>query len=132
MSKKRILVVDDELDMRTFLTTLVETSGHRPVPAGDGLEGLRRAREKRPDLIIMDVMMPQEGGIEMYRELKTDPDLKTIPVIMLSGIAKKTFFHAQSMLDRHLDQSVPEPEVYIEKPPEAEEILDWIQKLLRD
>ncbi len=130
MSKKKILVVDDELDMRVFVSTLLETSGYKPHVATHGLEGLQKARELRPDLIIMDVMMPKQGGIQMYREIKTDDELKHIPVIILSGIAKKTFFHSQNVLDSYKGQSVPEPEAYIEKPPESDELIQCIENLL--
>ena len=88
---KKILVVDDELDMRTYVTTLLETSGYRPISAKDGIEGLELARKNRPALIILDVMMPKDSGINMYREIRKDPTLKEIPVIMLSGLSRKTF-----------------------------------------
>jgi len=128
MKKKTILVVDDEMDMRTFITTLLETSGYRPIVATNGEEGIRKAREHKPAVIILDVMMPKEGGVQMYRELKTDEQLKGIPVIMLSAIAKKTFFHSQKMLNTYRGQMVPEPEAYIEKPPETEQLLKVLQE----
>jgi len=128
--KHRILVVDDELDMRTFLSTLLETSGYKPIVAADGVRGFQKAKQLKPALIILDVMMPKEGGIQLYRQLKTTEELMNIPVIMLSGIAKKTFFHSQAILNTYMGQSVPEPEAYIEKPPESEEILQWTQSLL--
>lgn len=127
MKKKTILVVDDEMDMRTFITTLLETSGYRPIVAANGEEGIRKAREHKPAVIILDVMMPKEGGVQMYRQLKTDEELKGIPVIMLSAIAKKTFFHSQKMLNTYRGQMVPEPEAYIEKPPESEQLLKVLQ-----
>ncbi len=127
MKKKTILVVDDEMDMRTFITTLLETSGYRPIVAANGEEGIKKAREHKPAVIILDVMMPKEGGVQMYRELKTDEELKGIPVIMLSAIAKKTFFHSQKMLNTYRGQMVPEPEAYIEKPPESEQLLKVLQ-----
>jgi CheY-like chemotaxis protein len=130
MSKRKILVVDDELDTRIFISTLLETSGYKPIVAMDGLDGLKKAREIRPELIILDVMMPREGGVEMYRQLKADETLRTIPVIMLSGIAKKTFFHSQNLLNLYENHIVPEPEAYIEKPPEPEELLQWTRNLL--
>jgi two-component system phosphate regulon response regulator PhoB len=127
MKKKTVLVVDDELDMRTFISTLLETSGYRAVIAMNGEEGIRKARDSKPAVIILDVMMPREGGIQMYRELKTDEELRAIPVIMLSAIAKKTFFHSQKMLNTYRGQAVPEPEAYIEKPPETEELLRTLE-----
>ena len=128
---KKVLVVDDELDMRTFLTTLLETNGYRPVSAEDGVQGLEVARAKKPALIILDVMMPKESGINLYRELKSDPDLKEIPVIMLSALSRKTFFHSQRVLDEYKGERIPEPAAYIEKPPEPEELLEAIQNSLK-
>ncbi|MBW1868920.1 MAG: response regulator [Deltaproteobacteria bacterium] len=128
---KRVLVVDDELDMRTFLTTLLETSGYKPLSAADGKEGMEVAREKKPSVIILDVMMPNESGISMYRELKNDPELKDIPVVMVSALSKKTFFHSQKVLDEYKGEKIPEPADYIEKPPEPEDILEAIQNCLK-
>jgi CheY-like chemotaxis protein len=127
---KKVLVVDDELDMRTFITTLLETNGFKPLAAQDGVQGLEMARKNKPSLIILDVMMPRESGIALYRELKGDPDLKEIPVIMLSALSKKTFFHSQKVLDEYEEEKIPEPVAYIEKPPEPEELLEAVQKCL--
>jgi len=131
MRKKRIMVVDDELDMRVFISTLLETSGYKPLVATNGLEGIQMAREMKPDLIILDVMMPKQGGIQMYREVKTDDALKHIPVIILSAIAKKTFFHSQNVLDSYKGQPVPEPEAYLEKPPESDELLECVDNFCK-
>lgn len=130
MAKKRILVVGDELDMRTFVCTLLGTCGYQSLVASDGEEGIQKARKLRPELIILDVMLPKEGGIQMYRELKTDDHLREIPVIMLSAISKKTFFHSQNILNSYMGQNLPEPEAYIEKPPESEELIQVAQSLL--
>jgi two-component system, OmpR family, phosphate regulon response regulator PhoB len=127
---KKVLVVDDELDIRVFMTTLLEPSGYKPVVAEDGLQGLEAARKYKPALIIMDIMMPRESGIHMYRELKSDPELKDKPVIIVSALSKKTFFHSQKVLDEYEGGQVPEPTAYIEKPPEANELLEIIHQIL--
>jgi CheY-like chemotaxis protein len=127
---KKVLVVDDELDMRTYITTLLETNGFKPLPAEDGIQGMEIARREKPMVIILDVMMPRESGINMYRDLKNDPVLRETPVIMLSALSKKTFFHSQKVLDRYKGEEVPEPEAYIEKPAEPDELLEAIQKTL--
>jgi CheY-like chemotaxis protein len=128
---KKVLIVDDELDMRTFVSTLLETSGFKPLTAVDGKEGMVVARSKKPSVVILDVMMPNESGIGMYRELKNDPDLKDIPVIMLSALSKKTFFHSQKVLDEYKGEKIPKPSAYIEKPPEPDELLEAIQNCLK-
>jgi CheY-like chemotaxis protein len=66
----------------------------------------------------------------MYREVKKDPDLKGTPVIVLSALSKKTFFHSQKLLDEYKDENIPEPEAYIEKPPEPEELLTAIKQII--
>lgn len=127
---KRVLVVDDEMDMRVFLTTLLETNGFKAITAEDGQAGLEAARKHKPALIIMDVMMPKESGIHMYRGVKNDVNLKSVPILVISALAKKTFFHSQKLLDEYEGGEIPEPAAYIEKPPEADEVLDVVHKIL--
>ena len=128
--KKTVLIVEDELDMRIFISTLLETSGYRPIRTRDGTEGMIKAREISPDLIILDVMMPGEGGVQMYRQLKTDDTLKNIPVILLSGVAKNTFTHYLKMLNTRMECAIPEPSAYLEKPPEAEALIKLTERLI--
>ena len=130
MKKKTVLIVEDELDMRIFIATLLETSGYQPVMTRDGNEGMRKAKDVFPDLIILDVMMPGEGGVQMFRQLRTDDTLCNIPVIMLSAVAKKTFTHYLNMVNARLKDPIPDPEAYIEKPPEAEDLLKMTATLI--
>lgn len=129
MSKK-ILVVDDDPDVRLFSVTVIEENGHTPIEATNGEEGMNLVKHEKPDLIILDVLMPRESGIKMYRELQTDARLKKIPVIMLSGIAEKSFVRSQKALAEFGAAEVPAPEYYLEKPVEAEELAQTIQKIL--
>jgi CheY-like chemotaxis protein len=99
MGNKKVLVVDDERDMRIFVSTVVETSGFEATVASDGAEALQKASSNPPALVILDVMMPKiEDGIQTYRQFRTDPKLSCIPSIMLSAIAQKTFLHHIKML----------------------------------
>ena len=82
-----------------------------------------KAKDVCPNLIILDVMMPGEGGVQMYRQLKTDKTLCKIPVIMLSAVTRKTFAHYLNMVNARLQETIPDPEAYIEKPPEADELI---------
>ena len=128
--KKTVLIVEDELDMRIFISTLLETSGYRPIMTRNGSEGMVKARKISPDLIILDVMMPGEGGVQMYRQLKTDDTLMNIPVILLSGVAKNTFTHYLKMLNSRMECAIPEPSAYLEKPPEAEALIKLTERLI--
>jgi class 3 adenylate cyclase len=80
-----ILVVDDMPENIEILSLRLEANGYHVESAGDGEEGLRRAREIKPDLILLDIMMPKLDGISFVRELKKDPDLRTIPVILVTA-----------------------------------------------
>ena len=131
MEFKKILVVDDEADMRIFVSTVIETSGFHPVCAEDGTAALALARTEPPALVILDVMMPGiDDGIQTYQQFKTDEMLNRIPVIMLSAVAKKTFFHTVRMLRPHNGRAIPEPEAYMEKPPDANELIRLIDEIL--
>ena len=131
MGNAKILVVDDELDMRIFVSTVVETLGFEPKAAKDGVEALEEARLNPPALVILDVMMPKiDDGIQTFRQFRTDPSLAHIPIIMLSAIAKKTFLHSIKMLSPRQGPQLPEPEAYMEKPPDANELSRLITELL--
>jgi len=127
---KKVLIVDDDVDVRTFVSSVVEDIGYKPELAKDGEEGIGKVKEEKPALIILDILMPKESGIKMYRALKTDSQFSDIPVIVNSGIAKRTFLRSQKALDEFGDQPVPEPEAYLEKPVEPEELGAMIKKFL--
>ena len=129
MSKK-VLVVDDDPDVVTFNVTIVEELGYTPLVAKNGEEGLKIVKEEKPDLVILDVLMPRQSGVRLYRELKTDESLGQIPVIMLSAIAEKTFLRSQKALTEFGEDKIPEPEIYLEKPIEPEELGKIIKDIL--
>ncbi len=128
--KQMVLVVDDDLHMRIFISTLLETNGYKSITAKNGNDGIEKTQECCPALIILDLMMPGEGGILMYRQLKTDDKLKHIPVIVLSGVECKAFYHSLKTLSAGSDTVLPEPDVYLGKPPKPEELLQKIESLL--
>ncbi|MBI9078940.1 MAG: response regulator [Pseudodesulfovibrio sp.] len=128
--KKRVLVVDDEMNIRLFLKTLLETSGYSPHLAKNAREGLEMALELKPDLIILDVMMPGEGGLVMYQGLQEDEKLKKVPVIMLSAVGAATFKHALKIMGIG-KSNYPDPFAYVQKPPKVEEIKNIIDHALK-
>ncbi len=131
MENKKILVVDDERDMRIFVSTVVETLGFEPMVAKDGVEALEKAKLNPPALVILDVMMPKiDDGIQTYQQFRTDRKLSHIPIIMLSAIAQKTFFHSIRMFSPLKGFQLPEPHAYLEKPPDAGELGKLIISLL--
>ena len=132
MDNRKVLVVDDESDMQIFLSTVVETMGFKPIVAGDGIEALEKARADQPALVILDVMMPGiEDGLKTYQQFREDDGLGRIPIIMVSAIARKTFFHSIRLLKPLSGRQLPEPEAYMEKPPDAAELNQVIQTILQ-
>jgi twitching motility two-component system response regulator PilH len=129
MSKK-VLIVDDDPDVRLFNSTVVEEGGYTPVEATNGEEGLDLIKKDPPHLVVLDVLMPKQSGIRLYRELKTDKALKNIPVIILSGVAERTFLRSQKALTEFGGRVVPEPESYLEKPVEADALSREIKRFL--
>ncbi len=129
MSNK-VLVVDDDPDVRSFVVTVLEENEYTPLEAGDGVEGLEVILKEKPDLVILDVLMPRGSGIRLYRKLKTDDALKGIPVIMFTGIALRSFLKSQKALEEFGGGQVPEPDIYLEKPVEPDELAEAIHQKL--
>jgi CheY-like chemotaxis protein len=131
VEKKKILFVDDDLDMRIFLSTVLRTTGFEAVAARNAIEGLQKAHDFGPDLVIMDVMMPQAGGVTLFQDIKKDERLKHLPVVMLTGVSEKAFAHHLHMLNVRIDESLPPPDAYMEKPLDPEKLVATIKRLLK-
>jgi CheY-like chemotaxis protein len=84
--RKTVLVVDDESDIRDFLSDLLDDEGYAVLTAEDGVEAMEMIVKAPPDLILLDLMMPRETGTDLYRRIHQRKDLKTIPVIVISGL----------------------------------------------
>jgi DNA-binding response OmpR family regulator len=87
--RKTILIVDDEENIRMLLSMRMKVSGFRVLTAGDGEEAFAVVREQKPDLIILDLMLPKITGYELCRMIKFDEELKSIPVIILSALERQ-------------------------------------------
>ncbi|MDH3885340.1 MAG: response regulator [Desulfobacterales bacterium] len=127
--RKKALVVDDNPDVRLFSVAVLKKNGYTPLVAEDGESGLRMIKAEKPDLVILDVLMPRQSGVRLYRELKTTKSLKDIKVIVLGEIAKKAFLRSQKALTEFGDAEIPEPEIYLEKPVEPEELAEALKKI---
>lgn len=127
---KKVVVVDDDADMRLFSTTVLEENGFSPIEAANGEEGMEVIKNENPALVILDVLMPRESGVRLYRKLKSDKNLKHIPVIILSGVAQKSFLRSQKALTEFRGGTVPEPDAYLEKPVKSEELTKTIKAIV--
>ena len=130
--KKKVLTVDDEYQVREIISTMLQEHDYVPLQAKNGEEALKVIKEENPDLIILDVLMPGKSGIKLYRELKTNASLQKIPVLICSGIARRTFLRTHAVPSKLGQESVPAPEAYMEKPVKPEALARMIGKLLGD
>lgn len=80
-----LVTAEDDEDIRMLVTRSLRNAGHRVIAAADGLEGLAAVRKHRPDAVITDIDMPYMTGLELCREIRRDPELKHIPVVVVSG-----------------------------------------------
>ena len=85
---KKILIVDDEPDAISFICSVLEENDYHHISAENGEEGLELAKKEKPDMILLDLIMPGKSGIIMFQELKKDPKLGKIPVIVVSGASE--------------------------------------------
>jgi len=127
MSKK-VLVVDDDPDVRSFVMTVLDENQYMPLVAQDGVEAFEMIEKDPPDLVILDVLMPRGSGIRLYHKLKTTEKYKRIPIIMFTGIALSSFLKSQKVLDEFKGEEVPEPDIYLEKPVDPEELAAAVKK----
>ena len=128
--RRTVLVVDDEPHVVAYLEMLLQDQGYATVSAADGREGLEKAKAKRPDLICLDITMPEESGVRMYRNLKEDPRLARVPVLVVTAVTglggdPEPFRH---FLDTR--KSVPPPEGFFSKPIEREQFLAKVDEIL--
>ena len=107
---KRILIVDDEPDVLDYLTTFFEDNDFTPLTAKNGKEGFEIAKKEKPDLICLDISMPEESGVRMFRDIQETEETQNIPIVIITGVTGefKRFIHSR--------RQVKPPEGYFEKP----------------
>ena len=121
--KKLILLVDDDPDFVEAVRVIVENGGYEVVVAYDGQEGLEAVAERKPDLIVLDVMMPVMNGHEACAKLKGSEETAEIPIILLTAVADRVTTSTYT----HRDMLESEAEDYMPKPVEPAELLDRIK-----
>jgi len=119
--KVKILIVEDEAEMREAIKLRLEANQFEVITAADGSEGLSKARTEKPNLIILDIMLPKLDGFRLCRMLKFDENYKNIPVIILTAKTQKTDINRGKEMGA---------EAYITKPFKSEELLAEINELL--
>ena len=123
----KILLIDDDVDFVEATKIVLESKPYEVIVAYDGNDGLRKAREENPDLIILDIIMPGKDGFSTAEHLKKDPELSNIPVLVLTSFAEKG---GESSIAASGGLTL-ETEDYIDKPISPEELLKKVEKYLK-
>ena len=146
---KRVLVVDDDENTRRFLSVALEANGYDAVTAEDGDDGFQKVQEVKPDLILLDVMMPKKTGFVLFKQLRRKDEFKDIPVIMLTAVAEvleeeesqaegetleRPFDSLRDSLRKAIakmrDEGLVRPEVFMDKPIDPENLIEEVKALI--
>jgi CheY-like chemotaxis protein len=148
MMAKQVLIVDDDQNSVKFLSVVLSDHGYDPIAAYNGTEGLEKVRQAKPDLIVLDVMMPKRSGFVVFKELKRDEQCKDIPILMLTGVSevlKEMESHKEDQEERpyeplreSLKQMIQEmrqegqvrPEMFVDKPVDPDAFIAKVRDLV--
>ncbi len=122
--RKKVLVVEDEVDVRTYISTLLQDQGYEIITAENGKEGFELAKSEKPDLITLDIAMPSQSGMRTFRMYKDSEELKDIPVIIITGMGEDV----NSFIKRL--KGFSQPEGFMEKPIEEEKLIKMVSDLI--
>ena len=145
---KQVLIVDDDRNTVKYLSALLREHGYESVPAYDGVEGLQKIKQAKPDMIVLDVMMPKKTGFVLFKQLKSDERHKDIPVLMLtgvSGVLEEMISHEDETFERPYDslrealkkqiremrdEGAVRPEMFVDKPVDPDSFIAKVRELI--
>lgn len=127
---KRILVVDDEEDVCTYLGRLFREHGYEVNFAADGNQAWEQIEKHKPDLVTLDLSMPEKSGVKFYREIKARPELSAVPVVMVTGVTGPGGNPADTERFYRTRHQAPPPEGFIAKPIDRDEMLAVVTRLI--
>lgn len=145
---KQVLIIDDDRNTVRYLSLALSDHGYEPVPAYDGNEGLQKVRQARPDLIVLDIMMPKKTGLVLFKELKRDEQFRDIPILMLTGVSgvieeleshkdeghEKPFEPLRESLKERIRELRAEgpigPDMFVDKPVDPDSFVARVKQLI--
>jgi len=133
MSKKKIMIVDDEQDILEYFMAALEDSGYITCTVDDIHDILSSINLEKPDLIILDIMMPDRSGISIYKEIQLSDEYNKIPIILISGMSSKDDFIEKLFNDKNKEDAdkFASPDLFIEKPVQLDQLEKQISRLLK-
>jgi CheY-like chemotaxis protein len=120
--KSLVLIADDDADILLLVRAVLERSGHEVVAASDGAEALASVRARKPDLVVLDIAMPEVDGLEVLRRLRADPTTSELPVVLLSARAQEADVQRGFAIGAS---------AYLKKPFSPRELSEHVAELLR-
>ena len=127
---KTILIIDDEPDIRDYLMAVLEDNDYNTHGVDEKESIFEAVTKLRPDLIILDIMMPERSGLSLYKELRTTPETADIPIALLTGVTSDTVYLQTGISEFLEKESIPSPNQFIDKPIDIPELLSSIKLLL--
>ncbi|MGH2606637.1 MAG: response regulator transcription factor [Anaerolineales bacterium] len=121
-AQKRVVCIEDEPEMIDLVRLILGRKGFRVIGANGGIEGIDAVRKEKPDLVLLDLMMPDMDGWEVYQQMKADPELRSIPVVVVTAKAQS--------IDKVLGLHIAKVDDYITKPFGPQELLESVEKIL--
>ncbi len=121
---KRVVCIEDEPEMIDLVRLILGRRGFSVIGANGGVEGLETVRREEPDLVLLDLMMPDMDGWEVYQQMKADPTLREIPVVVVTAKAQS--------IDKVLGLHIAKVDDYITKPFGPQELLESVEKILAE
>jgi two-component system alkaline phosphatase synthesis response regulator PhoP len=145
---KKVLIIDDDQNAVKYLSVLLDEHGYETDAAHDGNQGLQKIKQAKPDLIVLDVMMPKKSGFVLFKQLKKDERYKDLPILMLTGVSgiieelegrkDDTFEKPYDTLRETLKAKIREmreeglvrPEMFVDKPVDPDSFIEKVQELI--
>ena len=142
---KKVLIIDDDENTVKFLSVALGKNGYEPFGAFDGKEGLEKVEESKPDLVVLDVMMPKKTGWVVFRQLRKNERYRSIPVIMLTAVSgvleeqdarvdDEPDFGLKELLRKAIrqmrEEGLEKPELFIDKPVDPQELVNNVRRLI--
>jgi len=127
---QKIMIIDDEPDIRVYLAAAAEDNGFEPLTLGAEESVINIIADKKPDLIVLDIMMPMRSGISIYKEIRISPSIWHIPIILISGMDSLSDFMENGFRKLINDDRISLPNGFIEKPIDIDVLFKKIKFLL--
>ncbi len=125
------MVIDDEPDIITYLMAALEDSGYLPITVREDEAVTDAVRKEKPDLIILDIMMPRRSGISIYKELRSRKSTRDIPVALISGLESSKGMLTDELINLIDNGAIDAPDGFIEKPVRLDDFLNLVAKLTK-